>query len=91
VKISKGANNELDQTPPEDDLDQDRAVALLNYFKAAHDGPGWYYWVEEYPDEGSVGAFDYKDQCAKHAHAAGYAPTNYQGVPLITIAKKREA
>lgn len=38
----------------------------------AHDGPGWYYWDDEYRDEGSVGAFETKEEAMAHAADAGY-------------------
>lgn len=31
-----------------------------------HDGPGWYYWTEEYPDEGSAGAFETLEAARLH-------------------------
>lgn len=91
MRITKGPNDELDQTPIEDELDQtSRPVAILHFFDAAHSGRGWYYWLEEYPEEGSVGAFDFRDQAAKHAHTAGFAPVQSRGsVPMLTAAKKR--
>lgn len=33
----------------------DRAVFV--YWTDAHSGPGWYFYGEDYPDEGAVGAF----------------------------------
>ncbi len=45
-----------------------------------HDGPGWYYVDDEYPDEGSCGAFATAEQAADHARAAGYQVT----IPLET-------
>ena len=34
-----------------------------------HDGPGWYYTIDDYPDEGSCGAFATREDAV--AHAAG--------------------
>lgn len=39
----------------------------------SHDGPGWYYWKEDYPEEGSVGAFAAKNEAMVHADGAGVA------------------
>ena len=33
----------------------------------AHDGPGWYYWHDEYPDEGACGAFKHVTEAELHA------------------------
>jgi hypothetical protein len=41
-----------------------------------HDGPGWYYWEEEYPEEGSVGAFETRDEAMDHARESG-VPTKF--------------
>lgn len=32
-----------------------------------HDGPGWYYVLVDYPDEGSCGAFDTYEEAYSHA------------------------
>jgi hypothetical protein len=37
-----------------------------------HDGPGWYYVIAEYPDEGSCGAFATRKECEEHANACGF-------------------
>lgn len=39
---------------------------------APHDGPGWYYYDQEYQDEGSVGAFATREEAEAHARDAGY-------------------
>lgn len=40
-----------------------------------HDGPGWYYTVDEYPDEGSCGAFPSRILAEQHAAMQGYTAT----------------
>jgi hypothetical protein len=35
--------------------------------RTSHDGPGWYYWDEEYPEEGACGAFPTKEAAVNHA------------------------
>lgn len=42
-------------------------VVVLQCGSEAHDGPGWYYYYVEYPDEGSVGAFATRDEAVEHA------------------------
>lgn len=37
-----------------------------------HDGPGWYYTIDEYPDEGSCGAFPSRVLAEQHAAMQGY-------------------
>lgn len=38
-----------------------------------HDGPGWYYTLDDYPDEGSCGAFETRALAIAHAAGCGYA------------------
>ena len=37
-----------------------------------HDGAGWYYTIDEYPDEGSTGAFATVALAVAHAERDGY-------------------
>jgi hypothetical protein len=37
-----------------------------------HDGPGWYYVIDDYPDEGSCGSFATKEESIAHAKRNGY-------------------
>lgn len=39
---------------------------------AWHDGAGWYYTIDDYPDEGACGAFETRGAARSHAAAAGY-------------------
>lgn len=55
------------------------AVTLREGDASWHDGPGWYYTIDDYPDEGSCGAFAARSLAAQHAKIAGY-----------TIADERE-
>lgn len=43
-----------------------------------HDGPGWYYTLDEYPDEGSCGAFPTKNEAIAHARGCGYSVDHVQ-------------
>lgn len=56
-----------------------------------HDGPGWYYTVDEYEDEGSCGAFETKQQAVDHAVACGYTEGATVDDPNSTRAKKAGA
>lgn len=50
----------------------DLAEISLAYFPSgSHDGPGWYYWYSEYPEEGSVGAFATEEKARAHAKSSG--------------------
>lgn len=40
-----------------------------------HSGPGWYYVLDDYPDEGSCGAFETAAAATAHAAAAGIQAT----------------
>jgi len=54
-------------------VDQPVAIVVECYeMDGAHDGPGWYYWDNEYRDEGSVGAFATREEAEAHAKDAGY-------------------
>jgi hypothetical protein len=44
-----------------------------------HDGPGWYYTIDEYEDEGSCGAFPSRDAAIAHAKSDGYATAAVHG------------
>jgi hypothetical protein len=44
-----------------------RGFSFAHWTTDAHDGPGWYYWDTDYPDEGSVGSFATKEECVAHA------------------------
>lgn len=35
-------------------LDLPEEDVTLCYFKEAHEGPGWYVWNSEYPEDGSL-------------------------------------
>jgi len=47
-------------------------VVVLVGDESSHDGPGWYYYDAEYPDEGSCGAFATREEAIAHAEEAGY-------------------
>lgn len=49
-----------------------------------HDGAGWYYIDDEYPEEGSCGAFDTWEQAADHAQSCGYERPVAQWGALVT-------
>lgn len=52
----------------------DRPTATLyEGSRAWHDGPGWYYVDDEYPEDGSCGAFTTRAMAIDHAHRSGYA------------------
>ena len=64
--------NDCDRRPPMDDT-EDKPVAILEYGDSSwHDGDGWYYYDDEYRDEGSCGAFTFKQDAIAHAESAGY-------------------
>lgn len=51
----------------------DPATITVRYGDATwHDGQGWYYTIDDYPDEGSCGAFTFRGDAIDHATAAGY-------------------
>jgi hypothetical protein len=61
-------------------IDRDKPTVTLHYGEGTpwHDGPGWYYVIDEYPDEGSCGAFTFKQDAIAHAERDGYVVTNKQ-------------
>lgn len=56
------------------DVEMDKPVATFELATddSWHDGPGWYYWDDEYRDEGSIGAFPAREEAETHAREAGY-------------------
>jgi hypothetical protein len=44
-----------------------------------HDGPGWYYYDSEYPDEGSVGAFASCEAAMAHAKTGFGEDVKFEG------------
>lgn len=54
-------------------LEHDAPTATLREGDATwHDGPGWYYVIDDYPDEGSCGAFKTRHAAILHAAREGY-------------------
>jgi len=63
--------------PWDDDIEDELPVACVEQWgEDAHDGPGWYYYDEEYKEEGSIGAFDSREEAEADAKAAGYRIDN---------------
>ncbi len=54
------------------DLEDEVAPAIVTHFDSGHDGPGWYYIAQDYPDEGSVGSFETRAEAVAHAVDGGY-------------------
>ena len=50
----------------------EKAVAVVEFVQQGHGGPGWYYWDEDYTDEGSVGPFGSCHEAEAHAREADY-------------------
>jgi hypothetical protein len=53
-----------------------------------HDGPGWYWVIDEYPDEGSCGAFETELEAREHAISAGYEVAPSTPRPEATAASR---
>jgi len=51
---------------------EDKAIAVLVFYDEAYDGPGWYYYDQEYPEDGSCGAFSSKEEAISHAESGDY-------------------
>jgi hypothetical protein len=49
------------------EMPDDEATATLYYLDVAHDGAGFYYVDDEYPEEGSCGAFATVEEAIAHA------------------------
>lgn len=56
-------------------VDEKPTATVYEYGAEAHDGAGWYYVDDEYPEEGSCGAFAAAAEAIAHAAEAGYAVT----------------
>ena len=49
--------------------DEDRTIVIVDRLPPdAHDGPGWYWWLADYPDEGACGAFSSLGKAIAHAN-----------------------
>jgi len=53
----------------EDEADEIEYVCIERWGSEAHGGPGWYYYWEEYPDEGSCGPYETWEEAEEHAKA----------------------
>ncbi len=40
---------------------------VIEYGADGHDGPGWYFWSEEYPEEGSSGHYATREEAEEAA------------------------
>lgn len=58
--------------PASQEIDTPRAVMCYGDDDSWHDGPGWYFWDADHPDEGSVGAYETAGQARAVAREAGY-------------------
>ncbi len=50
-----------------------------------HDGPGWYYTIDDYPDEGSCGAFASRVLAEQHAEIAGHTVSEACESAAVTV------
>jgi hypothetical protein len=48
-----------------------------------HDGPGWYYVIDDYPDEGSCGAFGTREHAFERAQGDGYDASERTAAEVI--------
>lgn len=56
---------------------EDRPTVTLYYGDETwHDGSGWYYIDDEYPEDGSCGAFTFRQDAEAHARECGYEITS---------------
>ena len=55
-----------------DDHPDRETVSLYLGNATWHDGPGWYYVIDDYPDEGSCGSFRLRQDAVDHAVRCGY-------------------
>lgn len=70
------AVNAMSNATPPGELDDAPDTATVYLGDAAwHNGPGWYYVIDEYPDEGSCGAFATREEAIEHASSAGLHAT----------------
>lgn len=71
----------LGKPEPVHDPDDDAGTVTLHEGDSSwHDGPGWYYTIDDYPDEGSCGAFASRTLAAQHARLSGHLVDDGEGV-----------
>ena len=52
-------------------MEEATRIVLQQGDDSCHDGAGWYYWEEDYPEEGSVGAFSTREEAVNHVRSSG--------------------
>lgn len=75
--MKKSYNNQIIQEKKaimdeKEQIEEDYGAAAVLYFDNAHDGPGWYFYDLCYPEEGSCGSFETKEEACKFAEENGY-------------------
>jgi hypothetical protein len=61
-------------TRPPRDPSSIGGVAILTFWENGHAGPGWYFYDEEYPEDGSTGAYESAKLAEEDAIAHGFSP-----------------
>lgn len=62
-------------TPPTFEVEYGHATVRLGD-NSWHEGPGWYYVMDDYPGDGSCGAFATRLDAVKHAEECGFIVRN---------------
>ena len=74
-----------------DDEIEHTAATLYLGDETWHDGAGWYYIIDDYPDEGSFGSFPTKEAAIEHAIADGYYfPSRLRALGAILEERRRD-
>lgn len=73
---------------PDDDLDGPEP-AVLTFFLVGHGGPGFYYYSEEYPETGSMGAFATKREAIDDLEHNGHYVSREEGLEEIYAAASK--
>jgi len=55
----------------------EKSEAVVHFYDQAHDGPGWYYYIADYPDEGCVGSFETLEKAIEHAEKSDFCVAPY--------------
>lgn len=66
------------------------SATIYWYGSEAHDGAGFYYVIDEYPDEGSCGAFRTVSAAVRRASLDGYIVSTDASARRAALARARQ-
>jgi len=71
ARTSTAAATELAAWVEGNMLESEPWAVVVHGGSSAHSGPGWYYWLEEFPEAGSIGPYETREDAAEMAGDEG--------------------